>query len=65
MLYLFCGNDSKNKLRVFENFIKGISKKNEVFSFSRNNFDKMQLESLIFWLESFFRGVCHNLFKHF
>ncbi len=46
MLYLFCGNDSKNKLRVFENFIKGISKKNEVFSFSRNNFDKMQLESL-------------------
>lgn len=46
MLYLFCGNDSKNKLKAFENFSKDIPKKTEIFSVSRNNFDEMQIESL-------------------
>jgi hypothetical protein len=46
MLYLFFGNDSTNKLKAFESFSKAIPKSTDVLSFSRNNFSKMQIESL-------------------
>ncbi|MBI3888319.1 hypothetical protein HY311_00825 [Candidatus Nomurabacteria bacterium] len=46
MLYLFFGNDSDNKLKAYEKFYKSTAKDAEVFNFSRNNLDKMQIESL-------------------
>ena len=52
MIYLFSGNDSNNKLKAYEKFIKSLSTQagipvdTETFSINRNNFDKMQIESL-------------------
>ena len=45
MLYLFSGDDAKNKIINYEKFIKSIPKGVEVFSISRNNFDRVQIES--------------------
>jgi hypothetical protein len=52
MLYLFAGDDTKNKLGSYEKFIKSLPAQSglpagvDIFSVSRNNFDKMQIESL-------------------
>lgn len=46
MIYLFSGGDTKNKLLSYEKFIKTLPKGTETFSVTRNNFDKMQIESL-------------------
>ena len=46
MIYLFCGDDSKKKNSAYGEFINSISKNAEIFSVSRNNFDKIQIESL-------------------
>jgi hypothetical protein len=46
MLYLFFGNDSSRKLKAFESFSKTILKDTDVLTISRNNFNKMQIESL-------------------
>ena len=46
MLYLFTGDDAKNKHLAYEKFIKSIPKDTETFSISRNNFNRMQIESL-------------------
>src|ERR1035437_828463 len=46
MIYLFSGSDSNNKLKALQKFIKSISIGMETFSINRNNFDKMQIESL-------------------
>jgi hypothetical protein len=46
MIYLFCGDDSKNKNATYEDFLKSFSENTEIFSISRNNFDKVQIESL-------------------
>ena len=46
MLYLFYGDDAKNKIINYERFIKAIPKSTEIFPISRNNFDNMQIESL-------------------
>jgi hypothetical protein len=46
MIYLFSGNDSNNKLKAYEKFIKSIPAGTETFSINRNNFDQMQIESL-------------------
>jgi len=45
MIYLFCGNDAKNKLFNYEKFIKSIPAEMETFSISRNDFNPVQLES--------------------
>ncbi|MES3031999.1 MAG: hypothetical protein V4699_02020 [Patescibacteria group bacterium] len=45
MIYLFSGDDAKNKLISFEKFIKSIPKNQEIFSISRNDFDRTQIES--------------------
>lgn len=45
MLYLFAGDDTKNKNIYSEKFIKSIPKSTEVFSISRNNFNPVQIES--------------------
>jgi hypothetical protein len=45
MLYLFSGDDAKNKILNYEKFIKSIPANTEIFSISRNNFNPMQIES--------------------
>lgn len=50
MLYLFSGDDSKNKILNYEKFIKSLPVKigisaTEIFYVSRNNFNPMQIES--------------------
>lgn len=45
MIYLFSGDDAKNKILNYESFIKSIPKEYEVFFMSRNDFDKIQIES--------------------
>jgi len=46
MIYLFTGDDAKNKILSYEKFIKSLPKGGDKFSVSRNNFDKIQIESL-------------------
>jgi len=46
MIYLFAGDDVNNKRKAYENFLKSISKKIEILSVNRNNFNPMQIESL-------------------
>lgn len=45
MIYLFYGDDNKNKRQNFEKFLKSISQ-SEVLHLNKNNFNKMELESL-------------------
>ncbi|MBP6883923.1 MAG: hypothetical protein KBC06_01675 [Candidatus Pacebacteria bacterium] len=44
MLYLFAGDDAKNKLKSYDNFIKSIPKGTETFFISYNDFDKREME---------------------
>jgi len=46
MLYLFTGDDAKNKLISYEKFIKSIPASTETFSITRNDFDPVHIESL-------------------
>ena len=46
MIYLFTGDDAKNKLASYEKFIKSLNKDTEKLFINRNDFDKMQIESL-------------------
>lgn len=46
MIYLFYGDDTKNKRGSFERFLESISKGGEVLFINRNNFDRVQIESL-------------------
>lgn len=45
MLYLFSGDDAKNKIINYEKFIKSLPKEVEIFSVNRNDFDQVQIES--------------------
>ena len=45
MLYLFYGDDAKNKIISYEKFIKSLPVGTETFFISRNNFDSSQIES--------------------
>lgn len=67
MLYLFSGDDSKNKLASYEKFIKSTSLGAGVFSISRNNFDRMQIESFYSGSSLFFALstiVFQNIFEY-
>jgi hypothetical protein len=46
MIYLFCGDDTKKKNAIYEEFINSLPKEAEIFYISRNNFDRTQTESL-------------------
>jgi hypothetical protein len=46
MIFLFTGDDTKNKNLAYEKFIKSIPKGLEIFDVSRNNFNQVQIESL-------------------
>lgn len=45
MIYLFCGDDTKNKHENYEKFIKSVPKSTEVFYIGKNDFDPVQTES--------------------
>lgn len=45
MIYLFCGDDSKNKHENYEEFIKSISISVETFFIGKNDFNSMTIES--------------------
>lgn len=46
MIYLFSGDDTKNKLLSYEKFVKSVPAGMEIFFISRNDFDRAQIESL-------------------
>ena len=46
MIYLFTGDDAQNKRFSYEKFIKSMPTGLEIFFVNRNNFDKVQLESM-------------------
>ncbi len=67
MIYLFFGDDAKNKIASYENFIKSIPRSTETFFVSRNNFDPMQIESLYSGSSLFFKKstvIFSNVFEH-
>src|SRR6185503_8973682 len=45
MIYLFSGDDIKNKNIAYEKFLRTLPKKQEIFSVNRNDFDRVQIES--------------------
>ena len=45
MIYLFSGDDSKNKIKSYENFVESVSKEMDVFYVSKNDFNPTQIES--------------------
>ncbi|MFA6520093.1 MAG: hypothetical protein WCT44_00625 [Candidatus Paceibacterota bacterium] len=45
MIYLFSGDDAKTKIANYERFFKSLPKEVEILTISRNNFDKVQIES--------------------
>lgn len=47
MLYLFAGDDVKNKLHSLEKFTASLGKEAEVFFVAKNNFSGDQVESLV------------------
>lgn len=63
MIYLFSGDDAKNKIINYEKFIKASSSDVETFSISRNNFDRMQIESL-YSGSSLFSAKCFVVFSN-
>lgn len=46
MIYLFAGDDSTKKLKALEVFLRSQKKGIETFTISKNDFDRMYLESL-------------------
>ena len=46
MLYLFGGDDTKNKRKAYEKFIEFLPKNAETFFINKNDFDRNQVESL-------------------
>jgi hypothetical protein len=48
MLYLFYGDDTKNKLSGYEKFIKTIPKSTDIIFINKNNFNQIQIESFYF-----------------
>jgi hypothetical protein len=45
MIYLFSGDDAKNRLSSYEKFVKSIPSGTEIFVISRNEFNPTQIES--------------------
>ncbi len=67
MIYLFYGDDVKNKSLNYEKFIKSIPKGAVNFHINRNNFDEMELENLYSGaslFSSLSAVVFENIFEH-
>ncbi|HNW71411.1 MAG TPA: hypothetical protein PKZ36_01110 [Candidatus Paceibacterota bacterium] len=45
MIYLFAGDDVKNKIENYEIFLESLKKEMEIFFVNKNNFDPIQIES--------------------
>jgi hypothetical protein len=45
MIYLFAGDDTENKIKNYENFLNKVPDSVPIFSFNRNNFRAMDIES--------------------
>ena len=45
MIYLFCGDDTKNKISSYEKFVKLIPSGTEISFINRNEFNPIQIES--------------------
>jgi len=45
MIYLFCGDDVKNKYEIYEKFIKSIHVDVEIFFIGKNDFNPIEVES--------------------
>ncbi|MBP9748133.1 MAG: hypothetical protein KBD17_00690 [Candidatus Pacebacteria bacterium] len=46
MIYLFTGDDAKTKRSAYEKFLKSLPNKADLLFINRNNFNKLQVESL-------------------
>jgi|GEM_PF-656914 len=67
MLYLFSGDDTKNKNLAYEKFMKSMPSSTDIFFISRNEFNPMQIESFYSGssLFSALSGVVfQNIFEH-
>jgi hypothetical protein len=45
MIYLFAGDDTQNKIKAYEKFLKTLENELEIFFVNKNNFDPIQIES--------------------
>ena len=67
MIYLFAGDDTKNKYLSYEKFSKSVPASAETFFVNRNNFNKTELESLYSGDNLFFKQCAvyvENIFEH-
>lgn len=62
MLYLFSGDDAKNKILNYEKFIKSIPGGTEIFFINKNDFDPIQTESF-YSGASLFSALCAVVFQ--
>ena len=62
MIYLFSGDDAKNKILNYEKFIKSITGDIQIFFVNRNNFDPTQIESF-YSGASLFSALCAVVFQ--
>lgn len=63
MIYLFIGDDTKNKHRAYKEFAKSLSKDSEIFFISKNEFNKSQIESFYSGAGLFFKK-CNVVFTN-
>lgn len=63
MLYLFSGDDAKNKILSYEKFIKSMPAGMEAFFINRNNFDPAQIENFYSGAGLFF-SECAVIFSN-
>ena len=67
MIYFFGGDDAKNKIISYEKFIKAIPVSTETFFINRNDFDRIQIESLYSGAGLFFAksaAIFSNIFEN-
>src|SRR3989344_3612316 len=67
MIYLFSGNDSDKKIKAYEEFLESLPEETEMFSVSRNDFNRMQIESLYSGSGLFFTksaAIFSNIFEY-
>jgi len=62
MIYLFTGDDFKNKYSAYDKFMKSIPKSVETFFISKNDFDPMRIESF-YSGEGLFFSKCAVIFS--
>ena len=67
MIYFFGGDNTEQKLASYEKFIKAIPVSTETFFINRNDFDRIQIESLYSGAGLFFAksaAIFSNIFEN-